>query len=66
MLGVHSKTCPETVMMVTNRLMIRFIRKHLNLGDDDEVNSDLDQQKHLVIEGFGAVPTEPCLENDGL
>ncbi len=57
-LGVHSRTCPETVMVVTNRLIVRFIRKHLNLGDDEEVNAELGQQKDLIIEGFGAGPLE--------
>ncbi len=51
-LGMHSTTCPETVMSLTNKLMVQFIRKHLNLTDDDEINSDIEKQKNLLTSGF--------------
>jgi hypothetical protein len=51
-LGMHSTTCPETVMSLTNKLMVQFIRRHLNLTDDDEINSDIEKQKNLLTSGF--------------
>ena len=51
-LGMHSTTCPETVMSLTNKLMVQFIRRHLSLTDDDEINSDIEKQKNLLTSGF--------------
>jgi hypothetical protein len=58
-LGMHSTTCPETVMSLTNKLMVQFIRQHLKLTEDEEINADIEKQKKLLKSGFQ--PTSPTI-----
>ena len=53
-LGMHSSTCPETVMSLTNKLMVRFIRAHLDLPEDEEINSEIEKQSKIILPGFAA------------
>jgi hypothetical protein len=51
-LGMHSSTCPEMVMSLTNKLMVQFVRNHLDLPNDKEIDSDIEKQSNLLISGF--------------
>jgi|FrelakmetLWP11LW_1041352.scaffolds.fasta_scaffold404937_1 hypothetical protein len=51
-LGMHSSTCPEMVMSLTNKLMVQFVRNHLDLPNDEEIDSDIEKQSNLLISGF--------------
>ena len=51
-LGMHSSTCPETVMRLTNKLMVQFILRHLQLPDDEEINSEIEKEKIFLKPGF--------------
>jgi hypothetical protein len=51
-LGMHSSTCPEMVMSLTNKLMVQFVRNHLDLPNDEEIDSDIEKQTNLLISGF--------------
>jgi hypothetical protein len=53
-LGVQSSTCPEIVMDLTNKLMIRFIRSHLNLPEDLEINAEIEKQNKILQPGFAS------------
>jgi hypothetical protein len=51
-LGMHSTTCPETVLSLTTKLMVRFLRRQLGLPEDADVNSDIEKQSNLLRPGF--------------
>ena len=51
--GVASETCPNKVMTLNNRLMVQFIRKHINLEPNSEIEDYIDNEKDLLVEGFG-------------
>jgi hypothetical protein len=53
MLGMHSDTCPDLVMGLNNKMMVQFIRKHLKLETDADIDADVNKQKHLLQSGFG-------------
>jgi hypothetical protein len=41
-------------MDLTNKLMIRFIRSHLELSPDQEINSEIEKQSKIILPGFAA------------
>ena len=51
--GVASETCPNKVMTLNNRLMVQFIRKHINLEPNSEIEDYIENEKDLLVEGFG-------------
>ena len=56
-LGLHSKTCPDVVMSLNNKLMVQFIFKHMGLAPDGEIDDYILRSSSLLQEGFG------CFEN---
>lgn len=58
MLGMHSDTCPNLVMTLNNKLMVSFIRKHLQQECEKEVLDFVQQNADLLKEGFG---TDHCI-----
>jgi hypothetical protein len=41
-------------MDLTNKLMIRFIRSHLNLPEDLEINAEIEKQNKILQPGFAS------------
>ena len=52
-LGLHSQTCPETVMSLNNKIMVQFFLKHLDGSADAEIDEEISKNTHLIQEGFG-------------
>ena len=53
LLGMHSETSPDKVMLLNNQLMVQFIRKHIDLQPDAIIDESIDKDKDLLKPGFG-------------
>ena len=51
-LGLYSKTCPEMVMNINNKLMVQFIFKHLGIDADPDIDQYITKNSNLLEEGF--------------
>ena len=54
-LGAYSKTCPETVMSINNKLMAQFLFKELGLDhtSNTSVKEELQKYSHLMVKELG-------------
>ena len=54
-LGAYSKTCPETVMNINNKLMAQFLFKELGLDHPSNaaLNEELQKYSHLTVKDLG-------------
>jgi len=57
MLGTYSPTCPETVMSLSNKLMVRFINQELGIENSQEIHDEIAKHADLIKSGFG---TDHC------
>lgn len=51
-IGLHSRTCPEVIIDLNNKLMVQFLWKMLGKDADKEVDDDIDKKTDLVINLF--------------
>jgi len=51
-LGMHSETCPETVIEMNNKLMVQFLRKHLGQPADQDLDQDVQRRSELILPLF--------------
>ena len=51
-LGVNSSTCPEIVMDLTSKLMMKFVRTQMGLPEDKEINTEIEKQNRIILPGF--------------
>jgi len=49
---MHSETCPEKVIDLNNKMMVQFIRRHLQEEADEEVDRDVNDMAHLIGDLF--------------
>lgn len=61
-LGLYSKTCPEMVMNINNKLMVQFILKHVGINADPEVDQYITKNSFLLEEGFGSSDNVPTTD----
>lgn len=61
-LGLHSKTCPEVVMNLNNKLMVQFLFKHLGANAYAEIDEEIVKSSSLLQEGFGFSDTVPTTD----
>lgn len=53
MLGTYSPTCPEIVMSLSNKLMLRFINQELGMKSSQETLDEIALHEDLIKSGFG-------------
>ncbi len=51
-IGMHSKTCPEIVIDLNNKLMVQFAWQRLGKSSDAEVDEDVARQNDLIKDLF--------------
>lgn len=47
-IGMHSATCPETVISLNNRLTLQFIFRHLGLPNDADIDKEIRNKSSLL------------------
>ena len=57
-LGMHSSTCPQVTLSLTNKLMVQFINKALGVEVSQDIQQGIAEHDDLVKSGFG---TDHCI-----
>ena len=62
LLGSYSKTCPEQVMNINNKLIVQFLYNKLGMSLSPALNEEVAKYSHLLHDGLGLSDKTPTTE----
>ena len=61
-LGSYSKSCPEEVMNINNKLIVQFLFKELGKSPSETLNEEVTKYSYLLQDGIGLSDKTPTTE----